>query len=166
MGLSIRWLLAILAGCGLALSVFAYIASFSGAQVDRIFPWFVPLVLVWVALFLPMYVLEYPASRSPTFFWKFARGMPRWVAPCGAALSLIGVAHVVWFGLHSGLGAPAIRDGQYVLAARGRILKVLTQAEYLTLSAAVLRAFATMVVSFYYAPMMYWWFRRNERSAD
>lgn len=165
-GSSTRWLLAILSACGFATSIFGYFASFSGALVDTVFPWFVPLLLGWMALFIPIYALEYPASRSPTFFWKFARGMPSWVAPCGAALSVIGISHLVWFGLHSGLGVPAIVDGQYVLDTRGRILKVLTRAEYLALRAAGLRAFATMMMSFYYAPMMYWWFRRNDRSED
>lgn len=155
--------MAFLSACGFAASIFAYIASFSGALVDTIFPGFVPLLFGWIVLFIPMYALEYPASRAPTFFWKFARGMPSWVAPCGTALSLIGVAHLVWVSVHSGLGVPAIQDGQYVLGSRGRILKVLTQAEYLTLAAAGLRACATIMISFYFAPMMYWWFRRKDR---
>jgi hypothetical protein len=137
-------------------SVLAYIASFSGTNVDTLFPWYVPLFLGWMALFIPMYVLEYPASRDPAFFWKFARGMPGWVAPCGIALSLIGVAHIVWFGVHSGLGVPAILDGQYVIEARGRILKILTRTDYLALRAALLRACATVMISFYFAPVMYW----------
>jgi hypothetical protein len=161
-----RGLLAFLSACGFAASILAFIATFSAVLVDTIFPWLVPLLLGWILLFIPMYTLEYPASRAPTFFWTFARGMPSWVAPCGTALSLIGVAHLVWFGVHSGWGVPAIQDGQYVLGSRGRILKVLTQAEYLTLRAAGLRACATVMMSFYFAPMMYWWFRRNDRPAD
>ena len=149
--------LAVLSTCGLAASVLSYVASFSGARADTLFPWYAPLILGWMALFIPIYILEYPASRDPFFFWKFARGMPGWVAPCGVALSLIGVAHLAWFGVHSGMGVPAILDGQYVTEARGRILKVLTQADYLMLRMALLRACATMMISFYFAPTMYWW---------
>jgi|SRR5580658_5915536 hypothetical protein len=158
---SLHRLFAILSVCGFAASILIYITSFSGVLVDRVFPLFVPLLLGWMVLLIPMYALEYPASRTPSFIWKFARGMPNWVAPLGAALSVIGVAHLVWFGVHCGVGVPAIVDGQYVLDSRGRILKVLTQAEYLTLRAAGLRASATIMLSFYFAPMAYWWFRRK-----
>jgi hypothetical protein len=64
------------------------------------------------------------------------------------------------------LGVPAIVDGQYVLDNHGRILKVLTRTEYLTLTAAALRGFASFMISFYFAPVAYWWFRRNDREAD
>jgi hypothetical protein len=57
-------------------------------------------------------------------------------------------------------------DGQYVLDSHGRILKVLTQAEYVTLKEALLRIFATLMSTCYFMPMMYWWFRRNPQQAD
>ena len=120
-----------------------------------------------MALYIPVYALEYPASRALSFSWKgFARGMPSWVAPCSWVLTLVVLAHFVWFIVQSGPGAPAIVDGQYVLDNHGRILKVLTQAEYLTLRGAAVRAFATLMISFYFAPMVYWWFRRNDQQTD
>ncbi len=120
-----------------------------------------------IALFIPIYALEYPASRKPTFFLKgFARGLPSWVAPCSGLLSLIGIAHLVWFAVHSGWGVPTILDGQYVLDTRGQILKVLTEAEYLTLKKAELRMFAAMMTALYFVPTMYWWFPRNEQPTD
>jgi len=155
-----------LSACGFAANFLAYVGSFSGASVDTIFPWFILLFVGWIMLFIPMYVLEYPASRSPIFFWKFARCMPSWVAPCSMALALIGIAHLVWFGVHSGLGVPAIRDGQYVLASRGRILKVLTESDYFAFRAAGIRACATIMMSFYFAPMTYWWFGPRDRAED
>jgi hypothetical protein len=116
-----------------------------------------------MALFLPIYVLEYPASKTLSFPWKgLTRGMPGWVAPCSQILSLIAIAHIVWFAVRAGLGVPAIVNGQYVLDKQGRILKVLTQAEYLTLRKAALRTLATMMISFYFLPMNYWWFRRGD----
>ena len=134
---------------------------------DNIFPWYIPLLLGWMALFVPIYALEYPASRAPSFAWKgFARGMPSWVAPCSWLLMLVALAHFVWCVVHYGWGAPEIVDGQYVLDSRGRILKVLTQAEYLKLRAVGARAIATILIYFYFTPMMYWWFRRNPQQAD
>jgi hypothetical protein len=75
---------------------------------------------------------------------------------------LIGIAHLIWFALHSGWGVPAILDGQYVLDSRGQTLKVLTETEYRTLKAEEVRMFAAMTASFYFVPMMYCWFRRIE----
>jgi hypothetical protein len=47
-----------------------------------------------------------------------------------------------------------------------RILKVLSQAEYLCLKEAELRTFSTFVMSIYFVLMMYWWFPRGPRQAD
>ncbi len=161
-----RRILAALSACVIIANFFAYIYSFFGASVERIYPWFIPFILGWVVLFSPIYAREYPASRSPSFALKgFARGMPNWVAPCSWLLLLVAIAHFLWFAVHSGWGVPAILDGQYVLAARGHILKVLTQGEYLRLSGAGARMFAAMMVYFYFVPMVYWWFRRNEQNA-
>jgi hypothetical protein len=159
---AIRRVFAFLSACGIAACVLAYIYSFFAGQVDTILPWWVLLILVGMALVAPIYALEYPSSRAPSFSWKgFARGMPSWVAPCFWVLSLIAIAHFVWSAAQDGLGVPAIVDGQYVLDNHGRILKVLTQAEYLTLKAAELRALATMMISVYFVPLVYWWFRRS-----
>jgi len=117
-----------------------------------------------MALLVPMYVLEYPLSRAPSFCWRgFARGMPSWVAPCSWLLSLIALAHLVWLAVQNGPGVPEIVNGRYVLDSRGRILRVLTQAEYLALTEAELRAFTTVLISFYFVTMMYWWYRRSHR---
>jgi hypothetical protein len=158
----IRNLLAFLSACCIAASVLAYIWSFFGAPVDAIFPWEIPLMLGAIAQILPVYVLEYPASRAWFSFWKeLVRDMPTWVAPCAKILLLNFVAHLAWFALHSRWGVPEILDGQYVLAARGHVLKVISQAEYLTLSEAELRTFSALLIYFYFMHMTYWWYRRK-----
>jgi len=154
--------LAVASAFGVAASLLGYVVSFLGTPVDVVLPLWIPLCLGMIALFVPIYVLEFPASKSATFFWKgFARSMPRWVAPCARLLTLLGLAHLVWYFIHGGLGAPAIIDGQYVLDNRGRVLRVLTRSEYLMLKDDELRAFASMTLSFYFVPMTYWWFHRG-----
>jgi len=157
--------LAFLSACGIAASILGYIYSFFGVPVDKILFWGALLLVPgWMALLLPMYVLEYPLSRAPSFSLKgFARGMPSWVAPCSWLLSLVAVAHIVWLAVQNGWGVPEIVNGQYVLDSRGRILKVLTEAEYLALTEAFLRAFTAVMVSFYFPTTMYWWYRRSHR---
>jgi hypothetical protein len=179
---SVRRSFAFLSACGFAASIVGYIDSFStarvgttshwwimtfsGAQMDAIFRWCIVLLPVLMALAVPIFFLEYPESTGWGFSWKvFERDMPRWVAPCFWLLQFIAAGHFIWFAAHSGGGAPEIQDEQYVLAARSRILKILTQPEYLHLRAAVARTFATIMISMYFLPLMYWWFRRNRREA-
>ena len=156
--------LAVLSACAMGASILSYMYSFFGAPVDEILLWECLLLIPWMALIVPIYVLEYPLSRAPSFSWKgFARGMPSWVAPCSWLLSVIFVAHLVLLAVLNGPGVPDIVNGQHVLRSRGRILKLLTQAEYLALMEAELRAITTLMISFYFVPMMYWWFRRTHR---
>lgn len=156
-------LLALVAAGGLAASILGYIYTFFGVLGDKILLWGALLLIPgWMVLFLPMYILEYPLSRAPSFCWKgFARGMPSWVAPCSWLLSVIAIAHLIWFAVHTGWGVPEIVNGQYVLDSRGRILEVLTQAEYSVLMEEELRAFTTMMIYFYFVTTMYWWFRQS-----
>src|SRR6266850_6252630 len=162
-----RRFLAFLSACAIALSVFAYVFSFFGAPVDKILPWSLVLFLGIIALIVPIYFLEYPASRKWNWSWKeWARGMPSWVAPCFWLLELFAATHFVWFALHSGAGVPDIIDGQYVLDSHGQIVKILTREEYLSLREAFLRVVATIMISLYFVPMMYWWFRQSRPEAS
>ena len=157
-----RRVFASLSMCGFAASMLAYILSFFGVPAERVYPWMGLLCAGMMLLFVPVYILEYPNSRSPTFFYKeFANGMPKWVTPCEWILALIALMQIIWFALHSGLGVPAFQDGQYVIESRGQVLKVISDAEYLALKGAGLRMFAAMLVSLYFVPMMYWSFRRS-----
>jgi len=159
MTVDIRRLIAFLSACGFAASIFVYIASFSGGLVDSIFPYLIPLTLGCIALLITLYVLEYPAWKTPTFFWSgFPRGIPSWVTPFSRVLLLVFLVHLVWAMLHCGRGVPGIEDGKYVLESNGRIFKVLTRAEYLTLRAEGLRAGATVMTYLYFVPVVYWWF--------
>jgi len=156
---------ALLSASAIAVCIISYCYSLSGISVDGLLRWgFIVMIPVWMIMVVPMYVLEYPRSREISFSLKgFARGMPSWVAPCSWLLSFIAAVHVLWLALLNGLGVPEIINGQYVLDSRGRTLKVLTREEYLKLTDAELRAFATMMISFYFVTMAYWWLRKTSR---
>jgi hypothetical protein len=160
-----RNLLALFSACGFVVSILAYLASFTPLPIDSIYPWFILLLLGWMAVLAPMCILEYPATRTLTFSLKgFARRMPSWVAPCSWLLLFIAIAHLAWTAVQFGRGAPEIIDGRYVLGSRGGISEALTQAEYLRLRAIGARMFATFLIYFYFVPMVYWWFRRNQQA--
>jgi len=160
--MTLRRFSAALSACGVAAGACAYVVSFSKVPVDELLPWCIPLMFGFVALFAPIYVLEYPTLRAASFWRRgLARGMPNWVVWCGRALWLIVLAHFVWVAVHNGPGVPAIKGGQYVLEANGRILRTVSEEEYLALKAAELRLFSTMTAAAYFVPMVYWWFKRR-----
>jgi hypothetical protein len=159
--------LALMSACGMTASILAYIASFSETHVDTILRWWIVLVPGWVAVFGPIFAREYPASRAPSFCWKgFARGMPSWAAPCAKLLSLIAIAQLGWYAVHCGWGDPEIRDGQFVLTARGQVFKALTHTEYLRLRGEGARVIAAMMINLYFVPLAYWWFMQVRRQDD
>jgi hypothetical protein len=160
----LRKILATLSAFGFAVSILVYIESFSGATMDNTSQCVILLGFCVLALMIPIHILEYPSSKDWNFYWKgFARGMPGWIVPCNWLFFLIFIAHVIWLAVQSKLGVPTISDGQYVLSSHGNILKVITQAEYLTLKEAELRTLATFIISWYFMPMMYWWFPRGPK---
>ena len=160
-----RRFLALLPACGFAANSLLYVSSFYATESDIIVRWDIFVsCLGMIALFIPMYILEYPAGGARTFLSSWlAPGTPRWVAVSCRLLVLVGVGHFIWFAAHSGWGVPVIRGEQYVLNSRGRILKVLSQPEYLALMNAERRMFATIFMSAYFVLAMYWWFSRHPR---
>lgn len=158
-----RRLLAFLSACGIAASTLVYIESYYGATVGSILNWVVLLGIGAAALHLPIYVIE----KDRMYFTRgFARDMPSWVVPSVKLLGLIVLAHLVWSSVESDFAIPIIKDGQYVLDSRGRILRVLAEKEYLKLKEGELRFFAALLISFPFASMTYWWFRKSRRSGD
>ena len=167
MGPNLRRFFAFLSACGIAVSIVAYLETFSASQADAIFRWGIVLFPGWMVFYVSIFFLEYPASKGTNFTWTgFARGMPSWVAPCSVMLWLIFLAHFVWLAVRAGLGLPEIHDGQYALVTRGHILSVITQAEYVEFRADEARTFAAGMITLYFLPLMYWWFRRGNRTVD
>jgi hypothetical protein len=157
-----RRLLAVLSACGLAISIVAYVKSLSGATTDDLNPWVAVLVVGALALQIPIPFLEHSWSEGRRLFWKRLRQrMPRWALVCINLFWLIALAHLVWVFVRSDAAIPIIKDGQYVLSNHGRIRRVLTEQEYLTLKAADLKLFAAFMMACYITPMLYWWLPRK-----
>jgi hypothetical protein len=160
---AVRRLLALLSACGIAACIFAYIYSYSGATVDYLTSWKILLVVGVVVLYLPIFATEYSKDCGYGMFIKrIQQVMPGWVKPSTILLVLIYVGHFLWFIVHTGMGFPEIRDGQYVIV-HGHRLKAISLAEYTALTQAELRNFACLMIVAYFEPMMYWWIRRNQR---
>lgn len=159
----VRSLLAVLSVCGIAIGIVAYLESLAGATIDDVLPWMMALGIGAVAQYILIIAREPLARHDRSFFRKgFARGMPKGVASCVNLFWFVALGHLIWFFVRSGHGVPVIKDGQYVVSNRGRILKVLTQSEYLALKAGELRLFAALMIACYVMPTLYWWFPRGQ----
>jgi hypothetical protein len=159
--------LAFLSACGFTASGFAYVVSFRGATLGSLLPWSILLGVGVVGLVVPIHFLERPASKHWRFYWNgWARGIPSWAILCVNLLWLVVIANFAWELVRSDFAVPIIRDGQYVLSSRGRIIKVLTQSEYLNLKEGDLRLFAILMINCYFIAMLYWWFRRSDQPAE
>jgi hypothetical protein len=113
-----------------------------------------------MVLILQIIAAEYP-HRPAAFSW--GQDTPSWISWYLKSLSLFFLANFIWFGVATAPGVPAIIDGQYVLDSHGRVLKTLTEAEYLCLKAVELRILASAMIYFYSSFMMYWLYRERYR---
>ena len=163
-----RRLLAGVSAFGIAVSIVAYLESLSGATIDDMPHLMTVVVFGAIAIQIPMFVIERSSVKSRAFFWKgFARATSRWAVFFVGLFWLIAVAHFIWFFIRGHHAVPVIKDGQFILSSRGRIVKALTHAEYLTLRADELRTLAALMVACYLAPLMYWLFpRRSQRPSE
>jgi hypothetical protein len=158
---SSRRSLAALSACGIAAGLFVYFESFLGATMGNSWVWLILLAVGSLLVGVPIQRLERRSPRNWMFFRAgFMRGMPSWVVVCNYLLLALFIEHFVAYSVRSGYGVPAIIDGQYVLDSRGKILKVITQAEYLSLQEEGLRVTLSAIIASYFMPMMYWWVPR------
>lgn len=161
--LGIRRSVAVLAACGVAASVAAYVGSYGGMTFDGLPVWAIVMHVGIFVLWIPMCLAEYASLRDRSFFWKaFSRGKPKWVVPTIQLIGLLFAAHFILFLIESHAATPQINAGQYVLDNHGQILKVITQREYLHLKGAELRIFASGWMCFYFVSLTYWWFPKPQ----
>jgi len=143
---------------------FAYIATFLTLPVDNLLPWSLLLFGGWFANIVAIYALEWPHLDGLRLTREqFMRDMPGWVNWCEIALAIILGGHFLWMLRKAGPGVPAIVDGQYVVESRGRILRVITESDYLQLKCLMDRMFAVLFFSLYFILTMYWWSHKTRR---
>jgi len=94
----------------------------------------------------------------------FTRALPRAVRAVSWVLAAFFIAQLVLLFFVDGAGVAAILDGQYVIEARGTVLKVISEAEYFRAKAFELRFISSLWIYMFFAPGAYWWFVRRPLS--
>jgi len=92
--------------------------------------------------------------------------IPGWVFLVGVAVSIYAVLNFALFIVSTQGGIPSIQDGKYVLENHGRLVREITQAEYVAFRANELRGFSGHWLVFYFVPFAYFMFAQREPEAS
>jgi hypothetical protein len=140
-------------GIGVAI----YIWSFMAHYVDSIDAY---MSILYIGVFLlarPMLRREAPQSYRISFFLKgYAGKAPKGISIVGQLLLITAVIHFGLAVIGSGAGVPSTVDGEYVLEAHGKVIRVLSLFEYRHLQAQNVRAAAAVLAALSFVPMVYW----------
>ena len=151
-----RKVIAILAALGCIAGIYTFVASFFGLTMDKLGAKAVLLHLGIFALGIPLAFAERWGKGVNPF-----RGKPRWVLRSMQVLFLFFVVVFVTFLALSHAATPDIIDGDYVLNSHGKIIRYISERDYLFLKAREVRFFASGWMVIYYGLTMHWWFPRQ-----
>ena len=160
----LKVVLALVAASGLIASLIAYAATFSNQDAGAAFK-------IWLFLLLGVAAVLGPMPRRGTSAqgraWLNLRClsemMPRWSLPFACVVLVFAALQTLWALSQNDAGIATEKDGHYTLCNRGRIVRELTEAEYINLRKWDARAFASTAIALYYIPFVYWTFGRERR---
>jgi len=160
-----RKLLASLPACCIGACAVIYIETyFSSLDKDPDFFWILPMGIGLFLFGIHIRILESSASTKQGLTWRgLTQNTPSGILAIVYVVWGVALANLIWFAAHSGWGAPSIIDRQYVIEARGRILRTLSRPEYLVLRRSEARMFSTVMICLYFGPLTYWSFWRRNR---
>jgi hypothetical protein len=160
-------LIGFLSLAGFALALVVHALSLNGVDVVSYFP------AVWV-LHIGIFAVWGPFvfSSLKTFGGRprladIRAAFPAWVIVAEAAVFVYAGVNFLLMMKMSGGGSASLRDGAYVLEDHGRLIRLITQAEYTAFQANELRGFSGHWLLFYFMPFAFFVLRkRNEDPAD
>ena len=158
---------AIIAACGFVAGLGVFVASFFGLTLDRM--GMKQLLVLHGGIFVLAVALS--TIEKPKLAWprwsrrgELDRGMPRPVAWGLTIFFGFFIVISLTFLILGHASAPEIRDGSYVLNDHGRIVRWISEGEYLRLKGWELRLFASGWMCVYYSLITYFWFPRKEET--
>ena len=152
-----RKVVAIAAAPGLLAAIYVFVASFFGLTMDKLGAKAVLLHLGIFALGIPLPIVERCGKGVDPF-----RGKPRGALRSIQILFFLFVATFFTFLALSHAASPEIINGDYVLNNHGKIVRYISERDYLSLKSWELRLFASLWMFAYYSLIMRWWFPRQD----
>jgi hypothetical protein len=156
-----RRALSIFAFTGFFISLIVHLTTFFGIDPARHVPGVWVLHLGIFIVFIPMLFVQ-GLTRKKDFWPKFFAPMPHWAQyTIKAFFAYAAINFVLFFFLSKG-GVPDVRDGKYVLHSHGNVIRELSEEEYESQNAYVVRGFSGHWMIFYLVPALYFWYRKDE----
>ena len=136
-----------LAAFGFALSAAVHAAALFGVPVQDVIPFVLSLhVGIFIVLIPAIFAMRRATDKGDPF--ALLRGMPRWTVGIFALLFVYAFTNFFAF-TGASAGSPEIRDGQYVLMRKGKVIRTITAQEYVQGRANTLRVFSGHWMFFY-----------------
>ena len=161
MNQTVRSALSVSDALAAAVAVLAYFSSFFGGTLDRLGL----LMLLLFGLFFgncALLVFFRPEDTPRAFDCWRSKQWPPWAQWTAKLLTVILIGHFVAFWFLSGWGVPQIKEGIYVIAARGHVLREITESEFVMLKAAELRLLSALWIALFIPLTFDWWFSREQ----
>lgn len=147
---------------GFVLSLGVHGSSLFGVDVQNQLPAVWLLHLGIFVVFIPM-VLQLRSSKHKSDAAVVFRGLPVWA---GATIALLAVYALLNFfvalGPSMAEGSPKIQDGKFVLEKKGKVMRQISETEYHSRQASVVRGFSGHWLIFYFVPFANFSLRRKE----
>ena len=155
-----RRLIALTAGLLCLASIYCFIASFFGLNLDRLGLKVVLLHGGIFALGLPLIAADKIRARAHRLSPRELNPdrKPAWLSQISIGLFLFFLVMFLSFLLLSHAATPDIKDGEHVLNSHGRIIGYISEKDYFRLKAWELRFFASGWLCLYFRLMIDWWF--------
>ena len=145
----------IFAFVGFFCSVLVHFATYFGINLSENMPW------VWL-LHVGIFIAIIPLIKKDLWRDLFQR-LPLWAKTLVVVLGVYAIFNFLLFLALSQGGSPQVRDGAYVLASHGTVIRELSEAEYRAQERYALRGVSGHWMIFYILPALFSWYRKDAR---
>ena len=148
----VRYAIGLLALAGFVAAMSAHVASLKDIDVAARWPAVWGLHAGIFVVFLPFIFSSKKMFGPKPRLRELSALVPPWVAAMALILMIYAVCNFILFMTSGLLGDAKFEDGRYVLMSHGRLVRELTQDEYVKSRAMEVRGFSGHWMLFYFVP--------------
>jgi hypothetical protein len=153
--------LGLVALTGFVLAAVAHVFALAGVDVAEYYPpvWFLHIGIFIV--FIPFVLSSRKILGAHPSLAAMRALVPGWVFVAGLAVFIYAIVNFALFIAATQGGNPSMEAGKYLLKNHGRLIRELSQAEYVALRANELRGFSGHWLFFYFVAFAYFMFAKR-----
>ena len=139
-----------------------HVLSIIGIDVQHYFPPVMLLHMLIFVCFIPFVLSLNKRFGGRAKLWQLIPIMPRWTMILGGMLFAYTMINFL-LSMDAMGGTADLRDGQYILHNKGKLIRVITEAEYHHSKASMLRMFSGHWLAFSGLPALYFIFAKPHK---